>query len=72
MTRVRGQWGGPRRGAGRPSGTRAPVDNLRRNRLMISLTDGELAKLEQIAEDRNLPPATVAYQFVAKALKRRK
>ena len=34
------------------------------------LTDGELANLHRLAEFRELPPGTVAYEFVAKALRR--
>jgi hypothetical protein len=35
------------------------------------LTDGELAKLKRLADERNLPPSTVAYEAVARYLARR-
>ena len=60
--------GGPRVGAGRP---RAPSDEQRRNRIAFMVTDGELAKLEQLAKERELPLGTVAYEIVERALRRR-
>jgi hypothetical protein len=36
------------------------------------LTDAELAKLHRLAEDRELPIGTVAYEIVERALRRRK
>ena len=72
-TRKKGRVGGPRKGAGRPPGTGpGPSPDARRNRLTILLTDAEWRKLKRLAERRDLPLGTVAYEFVARALKRRK
>ncbi|HTF32187.1 MAG TPA: hypothetical protein VK714_00635 [Myxococcota bacterium] len=60
--------GGPRPGAGRPKG---PVEAVRRNRVVVMLTDGELAKLHRLAEEKVLPLGTAAYEFVARGLARR-
>ena len=60
--------GGPRPGSGRPKG---PVAEVRRNRVVIMLTDGELVKLEKIAGKRGLPLGTAAYEIVGRALARR-
>lgn len=60
--------GGPRPGAGRPRG---PSGEVRRNRVVVTLTDSELAKLERWAEERELPLGTVAYEIVGRALARR-
>jgi hypothetical protein len=61
--------GGPRPGSGRPRGASGEV---RRNRVVITLTDAELAKLHHWAEERDLPLGTVAYEIVGRALARRK
>jgi hypothetical protein len=37
---------------------------------MITLRDDELKKLQRLADQRALPVGTVAYEFVARALKR--
>jgi hypothetical protein len=36
------------------------------------LTDGELAKLNDLASDKDLPLSTAAYEIVGRALARRK
>ena len=61
--------GGPRPGSGRPKG---PREQVRRNRVVVMLTDGELSKLEEIAGERGLPLGTAAYEIVGRALARRK
>ena len=70
MAAVRkGGWGGPRKGSGR----RPVVEGqVRRNRVVVMLTDDQLVKLEKLADQKDLPVGTVAYDFVARALKRRK
>jgi hypothetical protein len=69
MSRVRsGGSGGPQHGAGRP---RSDPEMVRRNRVVIMLTDGEFAKLQRLAEERNLPLGTCAYEFVGRGLARR-
>jgi hypothetical protein len=61
--------GGPRPGSGRP---REAGHLVRRNRVVIMLTDGEIAKLHRLAEERELPLSTAAYEIVGRALARRK
>lgn len=58
-----------RRKVGRPP---KPLEEARRNRLTITLTDGQLEKLRSIAEAKNLPLGSVAHELVARALARRK
>jgi hypothetical protein len=60
--------GGPRPGAGRPRGASGEV---RRNRVVILLGDGDLMKLEKLSNERKLPLGTVAYEIVERALRRR-
>jgi hypothetical protein len=60
--------GGPRTGSGRPRG---PASNVRRNRVVVMVTDAEIAKLQRIAAERGLPFGTVAYQLLAGVLARR-
>lgn len=60
--------GGPRPGAGRPRG---PSGEVRRNRVVLLLTDSELSKLECLARERDLPIGTAAYEIVGRALARR-
>ena len=61
--------GGPRRGSGRPPG---PESVVRRNRMVVMLTDGELATLHRMAKAQQLPLATVAYGLMARGLHRAK
>ena len=61
--------GGPRRGAGRPCG---PSGEVRRNRVVLLLTDTDLERLQRLAEQRDLPVGTAAYEIVERALRRRR
>ena len=54
---------------GRPA---KPADEVRRNRVVVMVTDAELAKLHRLAEERTLPIGTAAYEIVERALRRRK
>ena len=65
---MKGRHGGPRKGSGRPAG---PPEQVRRNRVVVMLTDAELAKLSALAEERDLPLGTAAYEIVARSLARR-
>lgn len=56
---------------GRPRGSGGPPETIRRNRVVVMLTDGELTKLQRLAEAKGLPLGTVAYEFVGRALARR-
>ena len=48
-----------------------PPESVRRNRVVVMLTDGEFATLRRWADERELPFGTVAYEAVARALRRR-
>ena len=72
MAERKGKWGGPRKGAGRKPGFGGPPEQVRRNRVAIMLTDAELVKLQKLADEKDLPLGTTAYEFVARGLKRRK
>jgi hypothetical protein len=70
--KMKGRWGGPRKGAGRPPGSGSgPSPDARRNRLTITLRDDELEVLRRMADKRDLPVGTVAYEIVARAIRRR-
>ncbi len=72
-TRKTSRVGGPRKGSGRPPGTGpGPSPYARRNRVTILLSDSELKKLKRLADQRGWPFGTVAYEFVARGLKRLK
>ena len=54
---------------GRPA---KPTGQVRRNRVVVMVTDAELAKLHRLADAKDLPLGTVAYQIFAPSLSRRK
>jgi len=58
---------GGRRRMGRPP---RPPEEVRWNRVTFTLTDAELAKLERLAEEKDLPLGTVAYEIVVRTLRR--
>jgi hypothetical protein len=60
---------GRRKKVGRP---RKRIEDARRNRVVIMLTDAELATLNRISKASNLPLGTVAYEIVGRTLARRK
>ncbi len=66
-----GKWGGRRPGAGRKPGSGQPKEEVRRNRVMVSVTDQELAVLRQLAAKRGIPPATLVHRILAGWLRRR-
>jgi hypothetical protein len=65
---MRGKWGGPRKGAGRPT----LAEETRKNRVAIMLRDDELVALRRLAERDDVPLSTAAYELVARGLKRLK
>ena len=68
----KGTWGGRRPGAGRPKGSgTGPSPNSRRNRVAVMFRDTELKTPAAMAKRQKVPVATVAYQIVERALKRR-
>ena len=71
-TKKTGSWGGKGAGAGRPKGSgRGPSPNSRRNRVAVMFRDTELKVLGTLARREKVPVSTVAYQIVARALKRK-
>lgn len=54
---------------GRPP---SPPDELRRHRVVVTLTEREFAQLFDLAEAENLPPGSKARQFVVAALARQR
>ena len=62
------------RGGARPGSGPKPKarSKLRRNRVVVLLTDAEHTKLRRAADARNLPLGTVAYELLSKALTRRR
>jgi hypothetical protein len=54
---------------GRPAG---PPENVRRNRVVVFVTDAELAKLHRMTEDSGRPLGTVAYELLGRALRGRR
>ncbi len=63
---------GERKRRGRPPGTGGPPELVRRHRIVVMLNDGELAKLERLADSMDAPLGTAAYELVARGLKRLK
>ena len=52
---------------GRPRGTGGPPEQVRRNRVVVMLTDDELAKLTKLADERELPLGTTAVREIIEA-----
>jgi len=70
-TKKKSGWGGRRKGAGRPKGSgKGPSPDARYNRVAVMFNNAEIAMLESAAAKKKLPVATVAYELIAKALKR--
>lgn len=53
---------------GRPAG---PTERVRRNRVAVMLTDAELEQLERLAIRDGKPLGTVAYEVLARGLRRK-
>ena len=64
----KGSWGGPRKGAGRRP---EPGHTVRRNRVTFTVTDAELRVLKAMADEKELPLGTLAYEIVARTIRRR-
>jgi hypothetical protein len=56
-----------KRGPGRPP---KPRDQVRKNRVVILLTDDELDVIEELAAEQASTRGSVAYAFVARGLRR--
>ena len=67
---ARWQRGGRRPGAGRPKGTGGPAERVRRNRVVVKLTDSEIAALKSRAARLDLPLGTLAHRAVVAFLDR--
>ena len=55
---------------GRPKGSGGPPEKLRRNRVVVMVTDAELAKLHRLAEARDVPLGTRAHELLSQSLRR--
>jgi hypothetical protein len=65
-------WGGRRRGAGRPVGSgKGPSPDARYNRVAVMFNNTEIKALKALAAKDGLPIATVAYNLIARNLKRK-
>ena len=69
VMRKRPGWGGPRKGGGRPP---SPQEEVRRNRVVVMLTDSEHSTLKRIADQKDLPVGTALYEICKRSLRRRK
>jgi hypothetical protein len=57
--------------AGRPKGSGSGLPlNARKNRVAVMCTDTEVGKLQALASKQNIPVATIAYNLIARSLKR--
>lgn len=64
-------WGGARPGAGRPKGSgQGPSPNARTQRVAVMLSEADLQKLTRLARRQRVPLATLAYELLAKGLRR--
>ena len=52
---------------GRPPG---PAEQVKRNRIGITVTDAEKARLEKIADERGVPVSAVIYELISRMLRR--
>ncbi len=69
MVRVRTTGRGGPRGGGRPP---KPESEVRRNRVVVMLTDQEFETLLKLAKEKKLPFGTAAYQIMGRSLARKK
>ncbi len=71
MAARKATWGGRRKGAGRPPGTGpGPSPDARRNRVTVLLRDDEIARLQKLAQENDLPTGTMLYELVKRRLGR--
>ncbi len=68
MARKRETWGGARSGAGKKAG---PPGLVRRNHVVVLLTDAEFKALGTIAREEETPIGTAAHEIIARSLARR-
>ncbi len=65
-------WGGRRKGAGRPVGSgQGPSPDARYNRVAVMFNNTEIKNLKALAAKEGIPIATVAYNLIARSLKRK-
>jgi len=48
-----------------------PPESLRRNRVVVMLTDSERTVLERVAGSEGVPVGTAVYRIVSRALRRK-
>jgi hypothetical protein len=61
-----------KRGAAKMGRPPAPPEDVRRNRVVVFVRDSELAALHRLADSHAQPLGTVAYELLAKSLRRAK
>ena len=69
MPKVSKRKRGGRKRMGRPPG---PVESVRRNKVGTTVTDAERDRLEQIADERDVPVSVVIYELISRMIRRRK
>ena len=57
---------------GRPKGSGGPPELVRKNRVVVMLTDAELEQMREIAAAQETAVGTAAYKILARALTRRR
>jgi hypothetical protein len=68
--RARSRRGGKRKGAGRPKGSFSPTS--RRHRVVLFLGDADHAALTGLAKKTRMTVGRMAFELVARALRRQK
>lgn len=49
-----------------------PADKVRSQRVVVMVTEPQLAKLAMLARRKRIPPSTLAFRYVEEALARRR
>lgn len=65
VAKAKGKKGGPRLGSGRPG---KPVEETRRNRVIVLVNDKELKDLRRKAIGEMMPTGTLAYWYLLQGL----
>ena len=60
-----------KREGARMGGPPIPPESLRRNRVVVMLTDSERTVLERVASSEGVPVGTAVYRIVSRALRRK-
>lgn len=57
-----------KRGGGRVGRPPMSPEKVRSVRVVVMLTEGQMTKLEKLAGQQRIPPSTLAYRYVERAL----